>query len=158
MNINALEIKTLTPEELQLIEDEHLRLHYSLENLRSTCRNLDNQHSCESCTREKIATCQGRLVSFFHNIVNITTNHFNHEESIMLRLSLVTQEHGDFRSHQQAHNSILDELKAKVSQCALLDAHGHTSEAYRQLHKTMSELLEEHARLLDGPFIQSAQP
>lgn len=158
VEINALEVKKLTPEEFKLIENEHLRLHNSLENLRNTCRNLDNQRSCENCTREQIATCQGRLVSFSHNIINITTNHFNHEESIMLRLSLVTQEYGDFRSHQQAHNSILDELNAKVKQCALLDAHGNTSEAYRQLHKKMSELFEEHVLLLDGPFIKSAQP
>lgn len=158
VDIYAQEIKRLTPEEFKLIEDEHLRLHNSLENLRGTCRNLDNQRGCECCTREQIATCQGRLISSFHNIINIATNHFNHEESIMLRLSRVTQEHGDFRSHQQAHNRILDELKAKVSHCALLDAQGDTSEAYRQLHKKMSELFEEHALFLDGPFVRSAQP
>jgi hemerythrin len=156
--INALEVKQLAPEEYKLIEDEHLRLHNSLKNLRSTCRNLDNRRNCQNCTREQNATCQGRLVSSFYNIINIVTNHFNHEESIMLRLSLVTQEYEDFHSHQQAHNKILNELNAKVSQCALLDAHGDTSEAYRQLYKKMSELFEEHALLLDGPFIKTTQP
>ncbi len=158
MDINVLDVKQLAPAEYKLIEDEHLRLHNSLKNLRSTCRNLDNQGGCQSCSREQIATCQGRLVSSFYNIINIATNHFNHEESIMQRLSLVTHEYEDLRSHQQAHNNILNELNAKVSQCALLDAHGETSEAYRQLYIRMSELFEEHARLLDDPFIRSTQP
>lgn len=158
VDINLLEAKQLAPAEYKLIEDEHVRLHNSLKNLRSTCRNLHNQGSCQSCSREQIATCQGRLVSSCYNIINIATNHFNHEESIMLRQSLFTQEYEDFHSHQQAHNDILNELNAKVSQCALLDAQGKTSEAYRQLYKRMSELFEEHASLLDDPFIKSTQP
>lgn len=152
---NALEIKQLSPEEYKLIEDEHLRLHSCLKNLRSTCRNLENQRSCLNCTREQVGTCQGRLVSFFYNIINIASNHFNHEESILLRQSRVTRKNDDFRRHQQAHNNILYELNAKVSQCAALDANGDTSEAYRQLYKKMSELFEEHALLLDGPHLQS---
>lgn len=158
MDTIPLNPKKLTLEEYKLIQNEHSRLNGFLENLRNTCCNLDNQRNCESCTSEQHATCQGRLVSSFHNIINSTANHFNHEESIMRRLSLVTEEYGDIQSHQQAHNKILEELNAKVSQCALLDARGDTSEAYRQLHKKMSELFEEHALLLDGPFIQSAQP
>jgi hemerythrin len=156
--INVLDAKKLAPEEYKLIEDEHMRLHDSLINLRRTCRNLDSQRSCQSCTREQVATCQGRLVSSFYNIINIATNHFNHEEAVMLRLSLVTNQYDDLRSHQQAHNKILSELNAKVSQCAALDEQGDTAEAYRQLHKKMSELFEEHARLLDSPFVQANRP
>ncbi len=158
VTINILEARKLTTAEYKLIEDEHSRLSDSLQNIRSTCRNLDNHGNCQSCSRERIATCQGRLISFFYNIINITTNHFSHEESIMRRLSVVTEEYEDFRSHQQAHNNILNELNAKISLCALLDAHGETAEAYRQLYKRMSELFEEHARLLDDPFIKSTQP
>ena len=158
MGINGLEVKQLAPAEYKLIKDEHLRLHDTLKNLRDTCRNLNNQRTCESCSREQIATCQGRLVSFCYNIINIATNHFNHEESIMLRLSLVTKKYEDFRIHQQEHNNILNELNAKVGQCASLDAQGKTSDAYRQLYKRMSELFDEHARLLDDPFIRSTWP
>ena len=118
MIINVLDAKKLAPAEYKLIEDEHLRLHNSLVNIRLTCRNLDSQRGCQNCTREQVATCQGRLVSSFYNIINIAANHFNHEEAIMLRLSLVTNEHDDFRSHQQAHNNILSELNAKISECA----------------------------------------
>lgn len=158
MDIYVLKVKQLAPAEYKLIEDEHLRLNNSLTNIRSTCCNLDNHGSCQSCSRERIATCQGRLVSSFYNIINIAINHFNHEESIMHRLSLVTDEFDDFLIHQHAHNNILNELNAKVSQCASLDAQGDTAEAYRQLYKRMSQLFEEHARLLDDPFIKSTRP
>lgn len=158
MTINILVARQLTPAEYKLIEDEHRRLGDSLQNIRSTCRNLDNHDGCDNCSRERIATCQGRLITFFYNIINIAANHFSHEESIMQRLAIVTKEYENFRSHQQAHNNILNELNAKVSQCALLDANGETSEAYRQLYKRMSELFEEHARLLDDPFIKSNRP
>jgi hemerythrin len=158
VDIYALEVRQLSPAEYKLIEDEHLQLHNSLKNLRNTCRNLDNQGSCKNCSREQIAACQGRLASFFYNFINIATNHFEHEETIMLRVSLLAQDKEDFRSHQRAHTNILNELKSKVSQCALLDARGDTSEAYRQLYNRMSELFEEHERLLDGPYIKSTQP
>ena len=158
MIINVLDAKKLAPAEYKLIADEHLRLHNSLVNIRLTCRNLDSQRGCQNCTREQVATCQGRLVSSFYNIINIAANHFNHEEAIMLRLSLVTNEHDELRSHQQAHNNILNELHAKISECASLDEQGNTAEAYRQLHKKMLELFEEHARLLDSPFIETSQP
>lgn len=158
MSINTLVARQLTSAEYKQIEDEHRCLNDSLQNIRSTCRNLENHDSCNSCSRERIATCQGRLISFFYNVINIATNHFSHEESIMRRLSIITKEYENFRSHQQAHDNILNELNTKVSQCALLDAHGETSEAYRQLYIRMSELFEEHARLLDDPFIKSTQP
>jgi len=140
--INTLETGSFSPEEYKLIEHEHLQLRNSLKSLRDTCRNLYNQISCQSCAREQIATCKGRLVSSFYNIINIATNHSNHEDSIMRRLSPITREFEVLRRHERAHNNILSELNAKVSQCALLDAQGETSEAYRQLYKMMSELLE----------------
>ena len=158
MVIHVKAIKNLATEDYMLIEEEHLRLHGSLNNLRSTCWNLDNQRGCQSCTREKLATCQGRLVSFFHNIINISANHFHHEESIMLRRAHVAKENEDFLNHQQAHGNILHQLNAIVSECAALDARGETAEGYRQLYRRMSELFEEHNRLFDGPFIQSAKP
>jgi len=125
-----------------LVQDEHLQINGFLKNLRSTCFNLDNQHSCKNCTSEKHAACQGRLVSAFYNAINIVTNHFDREESIMLKPSLVTEQYEVFY-HQQAHSNILNELNAKVSQCALLDADGETSEAFRQLYGRMLELFKD---------------
>ena len=46
----------------------------------------------------------------------------------------------------------------KSANVPALDEQGDTAEAYRQLHKKMSELFEEHARLLDSPFIETNQP
>lgn len=79
MGIYTQALINLAPEEFGRIEEEHQRLQNSIENIRSTCSNLDNQLGCQSCTREYIATCQGRLISFFHNIMSISSNHFDYE-------------------------------------------------------------------------------
>ncbi len=99
------------------------------------------------------ATCQRRLVSFFYNIINISANHFNHEESIILRCSHVNKKDEDFHLHQQAHDNILQKLKAVVSECASHDAQGETAEAYRQLYRKILEQFEEHDRLFDSRYI-----
>jgi hypothetical protein len=143
-------VRKFVPEDIVQIEEEHLRLHSSLNILRSTCFNLDNQLSCPSCSRETLATCRGRLVSFFYNFVSISTNHFNHEEFLMLRRTLGGKEDNNFRAHQQAHNNILCELKAAISKCATLDVHGETAEAYRHLNRKITEQFEEHDRFFDG--------
>lgn len=158
MVLHVHAVKQLAPEDYMLIEEEHLRLLRLLDNLRSTCRNINRQDNCQSCTREQLATCRGRLVSFFHNVIDISINHFGHEESIMLRLEHTTKEHEDICNHQQAHRNILHALDTIVSECASLDAQGRTAEAYRQLYRRLSEIFNEHNRLFDDPFIQSAKP
>jgi hemerythrin len=157
MVVHVRALKDITPEDYVLIEEAHLRLHSCMDNLRSTCCNLDNQRNCQSCTREKVATCQGRLVSFFHNMVEISTSHFDHEEAIMLGRPHVTKEYEDFRLHQQAHKDILRELNTIVSECASLNLRGETAEGYRQLYWRMSDLFERHDRLFDDPFYKSTK-
>lgn len=69
----------------------------------------------------------------------------------------IAEEYEQFRRHQQAHAGIMLALHQTVSECSLLDGQGETAEGYRRLYKRMSELLEEHGRLFDDPFIQSTQ-
>lgn len=150
--------KNLSPEDYLLIEEEHLRLHEFLNDLQKTCCNLDNQLGCENCTVETLASCRGQLASFFYNFVNLSENHFGHEESIMRSRLRVAEENEYFRKHERAHAKLMDELYAIVSQCSSLDEQGKTAEGYRQLYKRMSELLDEHDRLFDDPFIESTKP
>jgi len=155
--IHVQAAKNLAPEDYLLIEEEHVQLREFLNDLDNTCCNLENQIGCQSCTREKLASCRGQLTSFFYNFVNLSENHFRHEESIMLSRPRVTKENKYFQKHGQAHANIMDELYAIVSKCSSLDEQGETAESYRQLSKNMSKLLEEHDRLFDDPFIQSSK-
>jgi len=150
-------IKSLAPEDYQLIEGEHLRLHGLLNNLHNTCCNLDNQLSCQSCGREKMASCQGQLTCFIYNLTYLTDSHFHNEEFIMRHWPYVTEEYENFLKHQNAHADIMDELQKIVSECASLNKSVDVSEGYRQLYKRMSELLKDHDRLFDDPFIQSTK-
>lgn len=149
MGIYTQALKDLAPDEFKRIEEEHLRLHNSINNLRNTCCNLENQNGCQSCISEQAATCQGRLVSSFRNIISVSNDHFEYEEIIMLHVGKITKEDLDFHDHQQAHRNILNELRATIEVCATLDALGDTAECYRQLYRRASELYEEHDRLFD---------
>lgn len=154
MVIHVEALQNLSPQDFMEISEEHIRLNDSLNLLRTTCHNMDNQLDCKSCNREKLATCQGRLVSFFYNVINFSTTHFKHEEFIMLSQSGVTKDDEDFRCHQQAHIGMLNALNEIISECDVLDARGKTAEAYRNLCNRMSEQFKEHDRMFDGIYLK----
>jgi hemerythrin len=153
--IHVQAIKNLAPADYSMIEKEHARLNRFLSDLRDTCCNLDNQLGCQSCSSEKLASCRGRLPSFFFDIIDLVGKHFYNEESIMLSRPHVTVEYEYFRIHRQAHAKIMQELNAIVGESFSLAKQGNLSEGYRQFYKKVSVLLEEHDRSFDDPFIQS---
>jgi hypothetical protein len=152
--IHVEALKRLAPEEFMEINEEHLRLKNTLINLSATCHNLNNQLDCQSCDREQVATCQGRLISFFYNIINFSTTHFKHEESIMLRQPGITRNDAHFLLHQQAHIDLLNALDKIISDSDALYAKGKTAEAYRQLFRKISEQFEEHDRAFDSIYVR----
>jgi len=157
MATHAQTVKNLTPADYLLIEEEHAALEGLLSDLHDTCCNLDSLLSCESCSSEKLASCQGRLPSFSFDLIELAGRHFYHEESIMLSRPHVTEEYEYFRAHRQAHANIMRGLTVAVNACAALGKDGNTAEGYRQFCQKTSELLEEHNRAFDDPFIQSTK-
>jgi hemerythrin len=155
--IHVEALQNLSPEDFTEIYEEHVRLNDSLNLLCETCRNLDNQLNCQGCSREQLGTCQGRLVSFFYNVINFSSTHFQREESIMLRQAGVTKDDEDFRRHRQAHIDMLNVLYEIINECDLLDARGKTAEAYRNLCNRMSEQFKEHDRMFDGIYLKRRQ-
>src|SRR3972149_7675247 len=154
MVIHLQAVKKLAPADYLLIEEEHARLERLLHDLRDTCCNLDNLLSCQSCSSGKLASCRGRLPSFLYDVIDLSGNHYYHEESIMLSRPHVTEEYEYFRTHHQAHVDIMQKLNALVGECSSLDNQGSTAEGYRQFYKKLSDLFEEHDRCFDEPFIQ----
>ena len=157
MAIHVQAIGKLAPADYLLIEEEHARLGRLLHDLHETCCNLGNLLSCHSCGSEKIASCRGRLPSYIHDLIDLIDMHFYHEESIMLSRPQVTVEYKYFRTHRQAHDNIMQELKSIAGECNSLDKLERTAEGYRHFYKKISDLFEEHDRCFDDPFIQSTK-
>jgi hemerythrin len=153
--VHGQAIKSLSPDDYLLIEKEHSRLERYLKDLRDTCCNMENQLNCQSCSSEKSASCRGQLPSYFYDLNDLVGKHFYNEESIMLSRPNITEDYGYFRNHRQAHLSVMRELQEIVGKCALLARQGHTADAYRQLYRDISNVLDEHDRSFDDPFIQS---
>ena len=154
---NQTESKSLAADDYMQIEKEHKQLDRFLSDLRETCCNLDNELTCTSCTKEKLASCRGRFSSFIYRLLEITVTHYHHEESIMLSRSHVTEKYEYFRAHRQAHVDIIDELKILTDECAALNQQNMTAEGYRLLYTQISILFHEHERSFDSPFIESTQ-
>lgn len=150
-------VSSLAEEEYRLIEEEHARLQQLLDTLHETCINLESESGCEICAREKLASCRGLLTSSFHNLLHLTDRHFQHEEEIMRNWPHIVEQYEQFRHHQQAHAAIMGSLRRMVDECEACDRQGNTAESYRRLHRRMSKLFTEHARLFDDPFIQSTR-
>ena len=90
-----------TTVERQLIEDEHAHLERFLRDLRDTCCEFYSLKGCQGCGREKIASCQGRLISFEHVFLDFVIEHFGNEEKNMSEISRTQDTNEYFRLHQQ---------------------------------------------------------
>ena len=157
MVIHLQAIRRLAPADYLLIEKEHAQLERFLYDIRDTCCNLDNLLNCQSCSSEKLASCRGRLPSFLHDVIELADKHFYHEETIMLSRPHITEEYEYFRIHHQAHEDIMKKLIALRGESSSLDKQGNTAEGYRLFYKKLSDLLEEHDRSFDDPFVQSTK-
>lgn len=159
MATHAHAIKQLTSADYLLIEKEHKLLEKFLSDLENACAcsKLDKLECQEKCGNEKEASCQGRLPSFLFYAIDIASAHFDHEEKIMLSRPHVTEEYKYFRLHHQAHEDILQNLNILVEQYLSLENLSNMADVYREFHKKLSNIFEEHDQLFDDPFIESTQ-
>ena len=157
MLVHRQAIMGLAPADYLIIETEHKLLDKYLSDLRDACAcsNIGKLLDCQACTREQQTSCQGRLPSFLLHIIDLAGEHFAHEETIMLSRPQVTSDSEYFRIHQQAHADLLQKLHTLSDECLSLRNEGNTAEIFRQFHKTLSNLFEEHDRNFDDPFIES---
>ena len=75
-----------------------------MRDLRDTCCEFYSLKGCQGCGREKIASCQGRLISFEHVFLDFVIEHFGNEEKIMSEISRTQDTNEYFRLHQQKLN------------------------------------------------------
>lgn len=157
MSIHTDAIKALTEADYLLIEKEHQLLEKFLADLRDACAcsRPDVQPDCKNCDREKQTSCQGRLPSFLHYVIDLAADHFDHEEAIMLSRPHVTEDYEYFRLHKLAHAQIMQQLNALVDECFALNSEYSTAQVYQQLYERLSDIFEAHDKAFDDPFIQS---
>jgi hemerythrin len=152
MSSNVKITCTLEADDLALIEQEHARLEHFLQRLSDTCSELESDHSCQACDREKQACCQGRLTSFLYDFLDLVAEHFENEEMILCeKLGLPTDEY--FQQHHAAHMRLMRELTDMIRDASVLNRQGLTVEAIRQLYRWIQENFTEHARRYDVTFL-----
>jgi hemerythrin len=145
--------RELSEAERFLIEDEHARLERFLQDLRETCSEFVNQEECHGCAREKIASCQGRLTSFFYDFLDLVSVHFENEEKVISEI-LQTQEASDyFRHHQKEHANLMREMESLMHESSAISRQGRTAAAIRNLYQRVAERFIEHARGFDDIFL-----
>lgn len=136
-----------------LIDAEHARLEQFLCDLRDTCENFGAQGDCYRCSRTQVATCQGRLTSFFYDFLDLIAEHFENEEKIMRNTLPPVDEDQYFVRHQQEHARLVLEVRALMRESAEYSSQGNPSEAIRRLESKISELFGEHAHTFDSRFM-----
>jgi len=145
----------LSPSERHLIDEEHARLEQFLEDLRDTCENFGKQGNCFGCNRTQVATCQGRLNSFFYDFLDLVDAHFETEEKIMLGSLKASNEDDFFKKHQAEHARLMAEVKDLMRESSIFSQQGNPSEAIYRLENKLVELFGEHANAFDTPFLRA---
>ncbi|MDZ4140830.1 MAG: hypothetical protein HOP24_00875 [Sideroxydans sp.] len=148
------DVRELTAVERQQIEDEHARLDQFLRELCETCCEFDSLKGCLGCGREKIASCQGRLISFEYVFIDLVIEHFKNEEKIMSKIFSNQDTNECFRFHQQEHDKLLREMQGLMHKLSTESDRGHTAVAIREFHYRVMELFGKHARMFDDPFMR----
>jgi hemerythrin len=147
----------LSPDERLMIDEEHARLEQFLEDLRDTCENFGVRGNCYGCNRTQVATCQGRLSSFFYDFLDLVDAHFDTEEKIMLGSLKASSEDTYFLQHQAEHVRLINEVRNLMRESAVFSQQGNPSEAIRRLESKLDELFGVHAHEFDAPFLQATQ-
>jgi hypothetical protein len=145
----------LSAADRQLIEDEHRRLESFLNDLRDTCCEYETTQSCQGCGMEKTACCQGRLVSFFYDFLDLVEQHFENEENILRGLIPSVEDEFDFVLHQQDHARLMLELRGVMQEALALNKLGKTAEAIRLLYRQATATFGEHASSFDSTFLRA---
>lgn len=159
MSVHREAIKALSPADYLLIEEEHRLLEKFLCDLRDACAcsKLVQVADCNRCSHEQQTSCQGRLPSFLYYVIDLASNHFEHEETIMLQRPNVTENYEYFRAHKLAHVQIMQQLNDLVDECFALDREADTARVYTQFYERLADLFETHDRSFDDPFILSTK-
>lgn len=137
-----------------LIEEEHARLERYWRDLRETCAEFESGADCHGCSKELLATCQGRLVSFIYDFLDLTVEHFEHEEAILQHLS-VQDDDTHFLSHRAEHARLLRIVHTLAQDAAKLNMQGLSAEAIRLLYRRIGELFGAHAHAYDDVFLNA---
>ncbi len=140
--------------ELRKAEDEHVRLNQLLQNLRGTCDKFYSLEGCHGCGKEKVASCQGRLISFKHVFLELVIKHFRNEEKIMFDIFHTQDTNENFRLHQQEHDKLLHELESLMRKLSTESERGRTSAAIREFHHQALDLFGDHFRNFDDEFLR----
>lgn len=139
------------------IEDEHDHLESFLKDLVETCTEFASATECNVCSREKSATCRGRLASFQFDFLDLIAEHIENEEEIMRKYLASPEDSQYFRGHQAEHMRLMNELRNKLMhESSQLSRQGRTVAAIRLLYEKLSEIFEEHANKFDNRLIRIA--
>ncbi len=140
-----------------LLDEEHARLEQFMNDMSDICENFFLHGNCLACNRSQVATCQGRLTSFFYDFLDLVAEHFENEENI-LRSSL-TGGDGDerFFQHKNEHARLMHEINDLMRESLLLSHQGNPSAAIRRLDQKITEMFGAHANVFDAPILLLTQ-
>ncbi|MCX7627644.1 MAG: hypothetical protein N2Z69_04435 [Methylophilaceae bacterium] len=137
------------------IVQEHDRLTAFLHDLQHTCSEFDTSVDCKRCGREKMASCQGLLVSFQFDFIELIEEHFEHEEELMRRCLASPEDDAYFRHHQAEHTRLLQEIRnVLIPQSTQMSHHGQTAAAIRLLQEKITEIFSQHTLDFDQHLLK----
>ncbi len=143
----------IDPGDRALIDAEHARLEQFMLDLRDTCENFNKHGDCFQCTRAQVATCQGRVTSFFYDFMDLIAEHVENEEAIMRRMLIDADNDAHFRAHQVEHARLLRDVRELMRKASVHATQGNPSASIRLLFIKIAEMFGEHARQYDGEFL-----
>ena len=138
----------------QSIELEHVRLARFMSDLRATCSEFSSSADCQDCAKEKVASCQGQLPSFFYDYLDLLEEHFDNEERILLGVIKTQDERVHLRLHHDEHMRLLRQVKQLIQEASTMSRQGNVAAAIFQFYQQITDIFSEHDRAFDATFMR----
>lgn len=151
---NLLSIR-LSPADRHLIENDHARLERFLSDLRDTCSHFMSAEGCNKCGFEKVATCKGRLPSYFYDFYDLVSEHCENEEFIMSKLPHSELLEEFLRLHKEDHARLMRELKILIQESTMLVNQGNVAVSIRQFYQLINDSFSAHAHCFDNILLNT---
>lgn len=144
----------LSMDDRHSIKMEHVRLARFMNDLRATCSEFASSADCNRCAKEKVASCQGQLPSFFYDYLDLVEEHFENEERILHGVIKTQDEKEQIRLHHDEHVKLLQEVKQLIHEASTLSRQGEVATAIFQFYQRITEIFSEHDRVFDATFMR----
>jgi hypothetical protein len=138
----------------QLFEAELKRLELFMGDLRDTCVEFSSASDCSNCSKERVATCRGRLPSFYYDLHDLVAEHLENTEKVIGEAHKPERDAQVLKLRQQELAELMREVNRLVRESEIAGQQERIEVPIRQVYYLISKGFCTHFSAFDKRVLQ----